>query len=118
LRVATAGNEADEIYMTVEDTGREVSREQLAGLFDALVASGSKGTGLGLAFSQMIVQRHGGQIDAHNRSCARGTLLRVTLPRGNAASDSLTSLEGDAIGSRGTIEVGSVGRARVGRVVV
>ena len=87
LRVTTSGSEADEIYLIVEDTGREVSREQLAGLFDALVVSTSKGDGLGLAFSQMIVQRHGGQIEAYHRRPARGTLLRVTLPRGSPASD-------------------------------
>ena len=81
LRATTEECEADnEIYVTVEDTGREVSREQMAGLFDVLNSSRSKGAGLGLAFCQMIVQRHGGRIDARNRKPARGTMLRVTLP--------------------------------------
>src|SRR5258708_23198491 len=86
LRVVTAEAEAGEISMTMEDTGKKVSDEQLANLFNALIAARSREAGLGLAFSQMIVQRHGGHIHAHNRSCATGTLLRITLPRGNFAS--------------------------------
>jgi CHASE2 domain-containing sensor protein len=56
---------AGEVVCTVADTGRGMSPEQLERLFERFhrgAAKGPDGVGLGLAFVQTVVERHGGAI--------------------------------------------------------
>lgn len=67
--------------ITVEDDGPGIPADVLPDIFEAFVSSrlDAKGTGLGLAVAEGIVNQHGGAITASNRS-EGGACLEVTLP--------------------------------------
>lgn len=87
---------ADEIAITVRDTGIGIAHDDLPHVFDRFWradrvrsrASERGGFGLGLAISQWIVQAHGGAISVQSR-LGRGTVFTVVLPvvRDPALSD-------------------------------
>lgn len=68
------------IAVTVEDDGEGIPPDVLPDIFDAFVSTrlDSKGTGLGLAVAEGIIQQHGGTIQASNRS-EGGARLEVKL---------------------------------------
>jgi len=69
------------IFVTFEDTGPGVQGDIAARIFDPFVTTKEvgRGTGLGLAVSHGIVERHGGRI-YHDRSCQDGARFVVELP--------------------------------------
>ena len=69
------------ITLQVLDTGPGISPELVPYIFEPFVTSrlDSKGTGLGLAVAQGIVQEHGGTIRATNRESG-GACFEITLP--------------------------------------
>lgn len=69
------------ITLQVLDTGPGISPELVPYIFEPFVTSrlDSKGTGLGLAVAQGIVQEHGGTITATNRESG-GACFEITLP--------------------------------------
>jgi two-component system phosphate regulon sensor histidine kinase PhoR len=77
---------ADEVVISVRDTGVGISREDLARVFERFYkadrARSSGGTGLGLAIAKHIVQAHGGRIWAQSTE-GRGTTFFFTLPIAN-----------------------------------
>ncbi len=64
--------------ITVRDDGPGVPPELSSRIFDALVTTKAKGTGLGLALCRRIVVGHGGEIDLLPTD--RGACFRVWLP--------------------------------------
>jgi signal transduction histidine kinase len=75
----------DKICVVIADNGHGISRENLGRLFQPFFTTRSdQGTGLGLALSKKIVERHGGSIRV--RSCVHpgrnGTTFVVRLPSG------------------------------------
>ena len=81
-------SEAEFVRLTVRDTGKgipEASRDLLFHRFfraDKSRARTSGGHGLGLAITKAIVESHGGHIEFTSDE-DRGTIFRVTLPRGD-----------------------------------
>ncbi|HPO16264.1 MAG TPA: ATP-binding protein [Candidatus Hydrogenedentes bacterium] len=72
--------EEGDCRLCVSDTGPGIPPEMLPQLFKVFSSSkGSKGTGLGLACSQKIVQEHGGTIEARNEP-GSGAVFTVVLP--------------------------------------
>ena len=69
------------IAVTVQDDGRGIPPDVLPEIFEAFVSSrlDAKGTGLGLAVAEGIVNQHGGTITASNRP-EGGACLEVILP--------------------------------------
>ncbi|MEL6497342.1 MAG: HAMP domain-containing sensor histidine kinase [Planctomycetota bacterium] len=77
------------LSVTITDDGPGIDQSVLETMFEPFVSShlDAKGTGLGLAVAQGIVEEHGGVILAGNRTDQRGAVFEVVLPV--AASDTL-----------------------------
>jgi signal transduction histidine kinase len=82
LRRDTAGWEEHRgpaAVLGVEDTGKGIPPEVEARLFDPFFTTKEGGTGLGLALSSRIVQKHGGVL-RYETQVNRGAVFEVLLP--------------------------------------
>jgi len=79
--VIIAAHEAqDQVVVEVRDTGRGMTAEERARMFERFVKSAdSGGSGLGLAIARGLIEAHGGTIGA-DASPEGGTIVRFTLP--------------------------------------
>jgi PAS domain S-box-containing protein len=68
-------------YIEVEDTGPGIPEGVQSRVFDPYFTTKSRGSGMGLAISQKIMQQHAGDIDFE--SGPEGTVFRLTIPRTN-----------------------------------
>ena len=68
------------IQLWVLDSGKGLSVEDQAKMFDPFFTTRKDGTGLGLVMVQQIVEQHNGRIDVETEQ-DRGTCIRVTLPQ-------------------------------------
>jgi signal transduction histidine kinase len=77
------------VSVTISDDGPGIDPDLLETLFEPFVSArlDARGTGLGLAVAEGIVNEHGGVILARNRSDGRGAVFEVVLPV--EASDTL-----------------------------
>src|SRR5437870_3452611 len=57
-----AQGEADEVRVTVRDSGVGLDRQTVARIFDALYTTKPGGLGMGLSISRTIVENHGGRL--------------------------------------------------------
>lgn len=75
------GLEQDEVWLEVEDTGKGIEPKVLNRIFEPFFTTKpvGKGTGLGLALSYTIVQKHNGRIEVKSE-VGIGTCFRVYLP--------------------------------------
>jgi two-component system, OmpR family, sensor histidine kinase BaeS len=72
---------ADEVVLTVADTGPGIDPDLRPYVFDRFVkGEGSRGSGLGLAIARGLVEAHGGTISVDSPD-GGGTTFRVSLPR-------------------------------------
>ncbi|MFA4967195.1 MAG: ATP-binding protein [Candidatus Margulisiibacteriota bacterium] len=81
----TAKRSGLNIFVSIEDEGKGVDSADLPHIFEKFYRarqgnSKVQGTGLGLALSKDIVERHGGQIWAESPGLERGTTVIFTLP--------------------------------------
>ena len=74
---------ADDLELTVSDTGRGMTEEVKAHLFEPFFTrrADGGGTGLGLSMTHRIVADHGGTIEADSPGEGQGSTFRVRLPR-------------------------------------
>ncbi|MEK7825185.1 MAG: ATP-binding protein, partial [Nitrospirota bacterium] len=80
----------DHIIIIISDTGHGISREHIKQIFNpffSLKASG-EGTGMGLAVSHNIIQRHNGLIDAESE-LGKGSTFTIYLPLSKVEDTSL-----------------------------
>ena len=78
---------ADDIVLTIRDTGRGIPTEDLERIFN-LFDQGSKlsgetasGLGIGLSLARRIVELHGGTITVESAGLGKGSAFHVRLPR-------------------------------------
>jgi CheY-like chemotaxis protein len=116
--VIETGDDGVVATLTVRDTGRGLSAEQIAALFEpfnrfGVEQEGIEGTGIGLTIVKSLVDGMQGRIDVASEP-GHGTRFSVTLPAASvAAAPSAPAPEvapapvparsGDAAGRRGTI---------------
>jgi signal transduction histidine kinase len=74
-----AGRLGDEIVVAVADTGTGIAPELLPHVFERGHSGDARGAGVGLSISKMVVEQHGGRIDAAS-SPGAGTTVRLVLP--------------------------------------
>jgi signal transduction histidine kinase len=79
LTVRTRQNaESDFVEVRISDSGKGISKDNLASIFDAFVTTKPQGTGLGLPIARTILESYGGDIWAENRQ--RGAVFSFRLP--------------------------------------
>jgi PAS domain S-box-containing protein len=79
LSLATARREADDVEVTVGDSGIGIDEKSLEKLFEPFYTTKPQGMGIGLAVSRAIVQAHGGLLWAQANT-PRGALFAFSLP--------------------------------------
>ena len=78
LTIRTSIDQAGRVLVDVGDTGPGVPEKTRKRIFDPFFTTKNSGTGLGLAFSQGIIEAHGGALTLE--PSRRGALFRVALP--------------------------------------
>jgi len=75
------GQQGDEVWVEVADTGKGISPEHLKKIFDPFFTTKpiGQGTGLGLSLSFGIMRKHNGRIEVQSE-VGKGTAFRVWLP--------------------------------------
>ncbi|MBE7498233.1 MAG: PAS domain S-box protein [Verrucomicrobiaceae bacterium] len=71
--------EADRVLISVQDNGPGIPPQILERLFEAFTTSKPTGLGLGLAISQGIIKRFGGELCGENHA-EGGAVFRIKLP--------------------------------------
>ncbi len=77
---------ATEAVVEIEDTGRGISPENLAHIFNPFFTTTTGGTGLGLTAVQRIAQAHGGRVEVCS-SPGCGSTFSICLPLSDCAPD-------------------------------
>lgn len=67
------------VGIEIEDTGGGIAPEDMARVFDPFYSTKERGTGLGLAFTQQVIQEYGGTIVCRSQ-VGQGTVFEVRLP--------------------------------------
>ncbi|MBU1152641.1 PAS domain S-box protein [bacterium] len=71
--------EEEIVQVSISDTGRGITKEDLKHIFDPFFTTKGKGTGLGLAICQRIIEAHKGGIEVKSE-VGKGTMFVVRLP--------------------------------------
>jgi PAS domain S-box-containing protein len=83
LTIETAASdhagEKSMVEITVIDTGPGIPTEQVDDIFNPFFTSKEKGTGLGLAVTNKIIEDQGGDVRVHSER-AQGTAFTISLP--------------------------------------
>jgi anti-sigma regulatory factor (Ser/Thr protein kinase) len=82
LSISTERRGADELLVTVRDSGPGIDPEHLERVFDSFYTTKPSGIGLGLSICHSIVEAHGGRLWATANE-PRGAAFQFTLPAGN-----------------------------------
>jgi signal transduction histidine kinase len=94
LRVRTEYRGSHRVAITIADSGPGIPEEVLPKIFEpnftTKTAGGSFGLGLGLAISNEIVRKHGGEIGFHNAP-EGGAVCTVVLPLEGTINPSASS---------------------------
>lgn len=70
---------ADRLRLSIIDSGKGISPDDLQHVFDPFFTTKATGTGLGLSVSHGIIQEHNGVIDVESE-VGKGTKLHLTFP--------------------------------------
>jgi signal transduction histidine kinase len=79
LTVATALTVDNTVEVSIADTGPGLPPEVRTKLFEPFVTTKPSGLGVGLSICRVIIESHGGRLQAEDRP-AGGTVFRFTLP--------------------------------------
>lgn len=78
LKVATSAN-SNTYAMVFEDSGLGIDKEKISNVFEPLFSTKSYGTGLGLATTKKIIEKHRGSIEFQSERGV-GTKVTIRLP--------------------------------------
>ena len=79
VSVRIAQHDATHIEVRIADTGKGMTPAERARMFEPLFTTKSKGIGLGLALSKLLIEAHEGTISAESEF-GKGTAVTVLLP--------------------------------------
>jgi signal transduction histidine kinase len=84
VEVSLAGNEKNEIIISVRDTGIGISEADLPHVFERFYrcdrSRSQPGTGLGLSLARAIARAHGGDVTVTS-TLDQGSTFAITLPK-------------------------------------
>ena len=80
LLITTRNVDADQVQVSVEDSGIGIDPQKLDKIFDSFYTTKPGGMGMGLSISRSILQAHGGRLWATAKEGA-GTIFHFTLPK-------------------------------------
>ncbi|MHC5073995.1 MAG: PAS domain-containing sensor histidine kinase, partial [Planctomycetota bacterium] len=78
LEIQTSLTEDENILITIEDSGKGFSEENLNKVFDSFFTTKTNGLGIGLSLSRSIVEAHGGRMWVKPKR--KGAIFQFTLP--------------------------------------
>jgi signal transduction histidine kinase len=79
IRVGSEPQGTEAVVISLEDSDPGIEPKKMTSVFEAFVTTKASGMGLGLAISQMIIERHSGQIVVVPNANS-GAHSRITLP--------------------------------------
>lgn len=79
LLIQSQHGKAEEIVVSIRDTGVGLPPKQSGDVFNAFFTTKVNGTGMGLSISRSIIESHGGRVWADNNA-PRGAIFSFTLP--------------------------------------
>jgi signal transduction histidine kinase len=79
LTIASAGGDANTVFVAVQDTGPGIDPADLDRLFQSFYTTKPDGIGMGLAISRSIVEAHGGTLSATPNQ-PHGATFQFTVP--------------------------------------
>jgi signal transduction histidine kinase len=79
ITVSTRPGRDGTVETVVGDTGKGLSQEACARIFDPFYTTKPKGSGLGLAITRRLVEQHHGKIEVVS-VLGQGTAFTITLP--------------------------------------
>jgi two-component system NtrC family sensor kinase len=79
ITVTTRRNDPGPVEVLIEDTGGGIPPDALTRVFEPFYSTKERGTGLGLAFTQQVIEEHGGSIRCES-TLGRGTVFTLRLP--------------------------------------
>jgi signal transduction histidine kinase len=79
ILIETARTEADDILVSVRDTGPGLDPSHIERIFDAFYTTKADGLGLGLSICRSIIEAHGGKLWA-TAGAPQGAVFQFTLP--------------------------------------
>ena len=85
--IVSKGTRPETISIRIADTGEGIAQENLESIFELFYqspeAKNNSGTGIGLAFTQMMVEKMKGKIDVKSQ-LGKGTIFTINLPVKNS----------------------------------
>jgi signal transduction histidine kinase len=75
----TVGKMDDQVELSFTDTGPGIAPENLGKIFQPLFSTKAKGLGFGLSITKMIIDKHGGMIQAKSEP-GKGATILIRLP--------------------------------------
>jgi signal transduction histidine kinase len=82
LTVTTSIKEDNLLRLTISDTGRGMSAEEVQNVFEPFHTTKSQGLGLGTSYAKKVIEQHRGRIMVRSR-LGEGTFIEIELPRGS-----------------------------------
>jgi len=79
IRINADRNSDNCVEISIEDSGYGIKAENLEEIFQPFFGTKAKGFGFGLSICQMIVEKHGGEIEARSEE-GKGATFIVRLP--------------------------------------
>jgi len=73
------GVQSNKVNVEISNTGKEIEAAVLEKMFQPFFTTKPKGTGMGLAISQRLIENHGGAITV-SRNLGGGVVFRISLP--------------------------------------
>jgi signal transduction histidine kinase len=79
LRVKSEARGAEEVVLTIEDSGIGIAAENIKRIFEPFFTTKPNGMGMGLSICRSIIDAHGGRLSA-SPAQPHGSAFQVALP--------------------------------------